>query len=55
MMTRDVGGKDVADSFDDALRPRVRREATGTEPQQAEAALARFRALYSADRVHSTD
>ena len=51
MMTRDVGGKDVADSFDEALRPRVRREATGTERQQAEAALARFRGYFNLDEV----
>lgn len=51
VMTRDVGGKEVADSFDGALRPRVRREASGMARQEAEAALARFRAYFDLDEV----
>ncbi len=51
VMTRDVGGQDVADSFDDALRPRVRREAAGMARQEAEAALARFRGYFNLDEV----
>ncbi len=51
VMTRDVGGKDVADSFDDALTPRVRRAAAERAMPGGEAALASFRSYFNLDEV----
>ena len=51
VMTRDVGGKTVADSFDDALLPRVRRAAADRAMPGGEAALATFRGFFNLDEV----
>ena len=51
VLTRDVGGKDVADSFDDALRPRVRRAAADMKMPGGEAALQQFRGYFNLDEV----
>jgi len=51
VMTRDVGGKAVADSFDDALGPRVRRAATERAMPGGETALAAFRSYFNLDEV----
>ena len=50
VMTRDVGGSDVADSFDDALKPRV-RAAAGRGMPGGDAALAQFRGYFSLEEV----
>jgi hypothetical protein len=46
VMTRDVNGDDMAEAFDDALRPRVRRAATELSMPGGEAALTRFRGYF---------
>jgi hypothetical protein len=51
VMTRDVGGRDVARSFDDALRPRVRLAAADRAMPGGEAALAQFRGYFNLDEV----
>ena len=52
VMTRDVEGPDVASSFDDALKPRV-RTAAGRGLAGGETALARFRGFFDLDRIRS--
>jgi len=49
VMTRNVGGEDMAEAFDGALRPRVRQVAN-TLPG-GEAALGTFRGLFSLDKL----
>jgi hypothetical protein len=49
VMTRNVGGEDMAEAFDGALRPRVRLVAS-REPG-GEAALGTFRNLFSLDKL----
>ncbi len=51
VMTRDVGGSDVANSFDDALKPRVRRAAAERGMAGGEQALATFRGFFNLDEV----
>ena len=49
VMTRNVGGEDMAEAFDGALRPRVRQVAS-REPG-GEVALGTFRGLFSLDKL----
>jgi len=51
VMTRDVGGEDMADAFDGALRPRVQRAATELSMPGGEAALDIFRGYFSVDEM----
>jgi hypothetical protein len=51
VMTRDVGGKAVANSFDDALTPRVRRAATELGLAGGEHALTTFRGFFNLEEV----
>jgi hypothetical protein len=51
VLTRDVGGKDVADSFDAALRPRIRRATADKDLSGGEAALRQFRGYFSFEEV----
>jgi hypothetical protein len=47
VMTRDVGGEDMAEAFDGALRPRVIRAAAEKSMPGGEAALETFRGFFS--------
>ncbi len=47
VMTRDVGGEDMADAFDGALRPRVQKAAAEMGMPEAETALDQFRGYFS--------
>jgi hypothetical protein len=47
VMTRNVGGEDMADAFDGALRPRVQRAAAEMSMPGGEDALATFRGYFS--------
>ena len=49
VLTRNVEGKSVAGSFDEALRPRVLR--AGGKEADGEAALERFRRYFYSDEV----
>lgn len=51
VMTRDVGGSDVADSFDDALTPRVRTAAAERGMPGGAGALATFRTYFNLEEV----
>ena len=51
VMTRDVGGEDMADAFDGALRPRVQQAAAEMEMPGGEAALDQFRGYFSLDEM----
>ena len=51
VMTRAVDGDDVAETFDDALRPRIAREVTDTNGSGELAALERFREYFDVDEV----
>ena len=51
VMTRRVRGNDVADAFDDALRPRMARAEPHSEGADAGAALARLRSYLDVDEV----
>ena len=51
VMTRTVGGGDVADAFDDALRRRMTRPKRGAQAPGAGAALARLRSYLDVDEV----
>lgn len=51
VMTRTVDGDDVAETFDDALRPRIARAVTGTNGSGEPAALERFREYFDVDEV----
>jgi hypothetical protein len=53
-MSRDVGAKQMADAFDDALAPRVSLAAERGMPGGAEA-LARFRALFTSNLRAGTE
>jgi hypothetical protein len=51
VMTRDVGGEDMADAFDGALRPRVQHAASDMNMPGGEAALDTFRGYFSVDEM----
>jgi hypothetical protein len=51
VMTRDVSGDDMAEAFDDALRPRVVRAARELNMRGGEAALARFRSYFDVEEL----
>jgi hypothetical protein len=51
VMTRDVGGEDMADAFDGALRPRVQQAAAEMGMPEAEPALDQFRGYFSLDEM----
>jgi hypothetical protein len=51
VMTRDVGGDDMADAFDGALRPRVQRAAAEMNMPGGEAALEEFRTYFSVEEM----
>ncbi len=51
VMTRDVGGEDMADAFDGALRPRVQHAAAEMGMPEAETALDQFRGYFSLDEM----
>ena len=51
VMTRDVGGDDMADAFDGALRPRVQRAAAEMNMPGGEAVLDTFRGYFSVDEM----
>ena len=51
VMTRTVSGGDVADAFDEALRPRMPRAADGGDGDDAAAALATLRGHLDVDEV----
>ncbi len=51
VMTRTVSGGDVAEAFDDALRPRMPRAGRGPDRDAAAAALARLRGHLDVDEV----
>ncbi len=51
VMTRDVGGEDMADAFDGALRPRVQRAAEEMNMPGGESALEQFRGYFSLDEM----
>jgi hypothetical protein len=51
VMTRDVGGDDMAEAFDGALRPRVQQAATEMSMPGGEEALDVFRGFFSVDEM----
>ena len=51
VMTRTVSGGDVAEAFDDALRPRMPRAGRGPESDAAATALARLSGYLDVDEV----
>ncbi len=51
VMTRDVSGDDMAEAFDDALRPRVVRAARELNMAGGEAALTRFRGYFDVEEL----
>ena len=51
VMTRTVDGGDIADAFDDALRPRMPRPGRGPDGDAAVTALARLRGYLDVDEV----
>ena len=51
VMTRTVGGGDIASAFDDALRPRLARAATGAGGPDPAAALDQLRGYLDMDEV----
>jgi hypothetical protein len=51
VMTRDVGGEDMAEAFDGALRPRVQQAAAEMGMPGGEAALDVFRGYFSVDEM----
>lgn len=51
VMTRDVGGEDMAEAFDGALRPRVQKAAAEMNMSGGEAALDTFRGYFSVDEM----
>ncbi len=51
VMTRDVSGDDMAEAFDDALRPRVARAAAELDMPGGEAALTRFRGYFDVEAL----
>jgi hypothetical protein len=54
VMTRDVGGDQMASAFEEALFPRINRAAQNGKPGGAEA-LARFRNFFSSDLKSGTE
>ena len=55
VMTRDVDGGDMAEAFDDALRPRVERAAAELNMPGGEAALTRFRRYFDRELAKETE
>ena len=53
VMTRTVDGDDVAEAFDEALRPRLVRAVTDTIGADELAALDRFRSYFDVDEVRT--
>ena len=53
VMMRTVDGDDVAEAFDDALRPRLGRAVTDTISTDELAALDRFRSYFDVDKVRT--
>ena len=53
VMTRTVDGDDVAEAFDEALRPRLVRAVTDTIGADERAALDRFRRYFDVDEVRT--
>jgi hypothetical protein len=51
VMTRNVGGDDMADAFDGALRPRVQTAAAEMNMPGGEAALDNFRTYFSVEEM----
>jgi hypothetical protein len=51
VMTRDVGGEDMAEAFDGALRPRVQRAAAEMDMPGGEAALDEFRGFFNVEEM----
>ena len=51
VMTRDVGGDDMADAFDGALRPRIQHAAAEMGMPAGETALDQFRGYFSLDEM----
>jgi hypothetical protein len=51
VMTRDVGGEDMAEAFDGALRPRVQKAAAEKGMPGGEAALDQFREFFNVDEL----
>jgi hypothetical protein len=51
VMTRDVSGDDMAEAFDEALRPRVVRAARELNMPGGEAALTRFRGYFDVEEL----
>jgi len=51
VMTRDVGGEDMAEAFDGALRPRVQRAAAEMNMPGGEQALEQFRGYFSVEEM----
>ncbi|MDH3497756.1 MAG: chalcone isomerase family protein [Gemmatimonadota bacterium] len=51
VMTRDVGGDDMAEAFDGALRPRVQQAAAEMSMPGGEAALDTFRGYFSVEEM----
>jgi hypothetical protein len=51
VMTRDVGGEDMADAFEGALRPRVQAAAAEMNMPGGEAALEEFRTFFDVDEL----
>jgi hypothetical protein len=54
VMTRDVGGDDMAEAFDGALRPRVQRAAAEMSMPEGETALDTFRGYFSVEEMTKT-
>ena len=53
VMTRTVDGDDMAEAFDDALRPRIARALTDTNDSGELAALEKFRGYFGVDEVRT--
>ena len=53
VMTRNVGGDQMAEAFDGALRPRVQRAAAERDMQGGEAALEQFRGFFNVEELTS--
>ncbi len=51
VMTRDVGGDDMAEAFDGALRPRVQRAAAEMDMPGGEQALDQFRSYFNVEEM----
>jgi len=51
VMTRDVGGEDMGEAFDGALRPRVQEAALSMDMPGGEDALDQFRGFFNVDQM----